>query len=88
MNYSDLQNVLETLVWIWVWIINRKFNKVELTSTIEYNVQFTALCNNDSLCHLDRDLHALYQELSSIFSEDSNQQSSRELLMKVSTCIR
>ena len=31
-----------------------------------------------------RDVHNLFLELSNIFSEDSNQQSSRELLMKVS----
>ena len=46
----------------------------------------------DSVNHADfsvvlfcssRDNQSLFQELSNIFSEDSNQQSSRELLMKV-----
>ncbi|KAJ7334566.1 hypothetical protein OS493_014890 [Desmophyllum pertusum] len=38
-----------------------------------------------SWSHVARDIHALFQELSNIFSEDSNQQSSRQLLMKEGT---
>lgn len=38
-----------------------------------------------SWSHVSRDNQSLYQELSNIFSEESNQQSSRELLMKEGT---
>lgn len=38
-----------------------------------------------SWSHVPRDSQSLYHELSNIFSEDSNQQSSRELLMKEGT---
>lgn len=38
-----------------------------------------------SWSHVSRDVHNLFLELSNIFSEDSNQQSSRELLMKEGT---
>ncbi|KAL9988919.1 hypothetical protein ACROYT_G003414 [Oculina patagonica] len=38
-----------------------------------------------SWSHVSKDIYALFNELSNIFSEDSNQQSSRELLMKEGT---